>query len=145
MDFEQCMDTENYQRNIVNVLNSLPEYLSGVKLCGYQRITINVTKEGEDWFSYTSFNDAQGRIYDIQKGVHNPDISTSVDYHVLEDILDRKDELLSASDWQKKKIAAKYAFDFKMPMATKLKILGTMTKNGSNKYLINPVRNLFYS
>ena len=145
MDFQQRMANPEQQQDIISILNSIPEYLNGVKLCQYQRITINVTKEGKPWFSYTSFNDNTGAIYDIQEGTHNPDITTSVESTVLEEILGKKDELLQAPPTKRKYIAAKYALDFKMPTLTKLKILGTMTKNTSQRYLVQPVKNLFYS
>jgi hypothetical protein len=127
------MANPEQQRDIIQILNSIPEYLNGVKLCNYQRITINVTKKGKPWFSYTSFNDDTGAIYDIQEGTHSPDISTKVEYSVLEEILGKKEELLQAKPSQRKYIAAKYALDFKMPTFTKLKILGTMAKNGTTK------------
>ena len=132
MNFEERMATQEYQDDIVNVLNSIPEYLNGVSLCNYQRITINVTKDDQDWFSYTSFNDNTGAISYMKEGVHNPDIATSVESSVLEDILERKDELLAAPAWKRKFIVAKYARHFKMPFKDKTKILGTMTKNVYN-------------
>ncbi len=116
---ERMKDLEERQK-IANVLNSNSLYCLGVLHCGYNRITINVKDNCSKQFSYTSFNSKEdGRIINIREGIHDPDIFVDVDAWVLEEILDKEQEILN----NPVKYALRYQKHFKMPLKQKAKIL----------------------
>ncbi|MBS3170094.1 hypothetical protein J4210_06445 [Candidatus Woesearchaeota archaeon] len=90
---EELMDrTENRQKLIV-ALNGIELYPSIVRKCGYRRIGIQVLDNGEGVFAYTSFNDASGKIVDVKKGLHQPQVTGYVKERVLLEILEKAEEV----------------------------------------------------
>ncbi len=90
---EQRMEQKEEQEKLITLLNGVELYSKIVRRCHYHRIGIQVQNNGEDTFAYTSFNDPNGKITNVEKGLHQPQIIGSVDEYVLTEILNRVDEL----------------------------------------------------
>lgn len=90
---EERMGQEEERLKLIKLLNNVPLYTKIVRKCGYTRIGIQVLKEKEETFAYTSFNDTLGQITKVEKGLHQPDITASVEEKVLMEIFDRADEI----------------------------------------------------
>jgi len=90
---EERMAQPEEQTTLIRLLNNIDLYTKIVRECRYQRIGIQVLTDGQETFAYTSFNDAEGRITKVEKGLHQPDITASVEERVLTEILDQADEI----------------------------------------------------
>ncbi|MBI2102200.1 hypothetical protein HYT55_00020 [Candidatus Woesearchaeota archaeon] len=90
---EERMARPEEQTTLITLLNNIDLYTKIVCECRYQRIGIQVLNNGQETFAYTSFNDAEGRITKVEKGLQQPDITASVEERVLTEILDRADEI----------------------------------------------------
>ena len=90
---EERMEQETQRKKLMSLLNGVDLYTKIMRRCHYHRIGIQVLNNGSEYFAYTSFNDQQGRITTVEKGLHNPDITASVEENVLQEILERSEEL----------------------------------------------------
>lgn len=146
MDLEERMQQPGEQVRIINFLNDNTKgwYKRIVSLCGYSRITINVLRNGQDWFSYTSFNSDDGTITGTKEGIHNPDIYVQVEAQVLYSILDDMEQ----NGEEIAKSPVEYALQkhnhFQMPLPQRARIVSHLTK-GAAKKAMGYIGSLIYS
>ncbi len=98
-------------------LNSSPLFKRIATSLGYERIGIQVIKEG-DVDEYTAFAE-NGKIKEIRKGLHNPDFVAKINMDKFSGFDEKDGEWAVSNPLQ---AAAKYMDMVELPLSVKLRI-----------------------